>query len=95
MKKMTTYHMDGSMSVAIPEDKRAIKLSSDYDGRDQASLRLTFRCPHLGEGKKADLVILDKDVYKKSSSKWVKSAHSGNGVGQADALEIIASLARY
>ncbi|MDU1418649.1 MAG: hypothetical protein E6924_09020, partial [Cutibacterium avidum] len=37
VKKMRTYHMEGSMGVAMSGEKHTMKLSSDYDGHDQSA----------------------------------------------------------
>lgn len=42
-----------------------------------------------GEGKKVEVVVIGKDIYKKSGSKWVKSPHSGDGMGLADIAETL------
>ena len=89
VKKMTMYHMDGSTNFAESGEKHTIKLSSDYDGRDQAKPKAHMLMSEPGEGKKVEVVVIGKDIYKKSGSKWVKSPHSGDGMGLADIAETL------
>ena len=89
VKKMTMYHMDGSTNFAESGEKHTIKLSSDYDGRDQAKPKAHMLMSEPSEGKKVEVVVIGKDIYKKSGSKWVKSPHSGDGMGLADIAETL------
>ena len=89
LKKMRTYHMEGSMGVAMSGEKHTMKLSSDYDGHDQSAPKAHVLVSAPDEGKDADVVILGKDVYQRSGSKWVKSSKTGVGMGQADVAKTV------
>ena len=89
LKKMRTYHMEGSMGVAMSGEKHTMKLSSDYDGHDQSAPKAHVLVSAPDEGKDADVVILGKDVYQKSGSKWVRSSKTGVSMGQADVAKTV------